>query len=106
MEARDRRLKVSQMLHNIFDKPKQIYYSPPANKDIVYPAIIYTRAKTTTIKADNKKYLMYDRYNVTFIHKESDDPTYDKLCNLPYCEHDRQMRIDDLYHDYFTLYVK
>lgn len=106
MSVKDRRTKVSRILHNVFDKPNQIYYDPPESKTMAYPAIVYVREKVNTRSADNKKYIVYDRYQVTYIHKDRDDSMIDKLLELEYCEHSRQYKADDLYHDVFTLYIK
>ena len=105
MGVADRRAKLSRELHQIFDKPDQIYFQPPEGTKMVYPAIVYSRAKIDTLKADNKNYLTYDRYNVTYIHKDGDDPMVDKILELPNCMHDRSMKINDLYHDYYTIYI-
>ena len=105
MTVEDRRIKLSDMLHSIFDYPDQIYFDPPEGKKIVYPAIIYERQKVNTTNADNKKYFVWDRYQLTYISKRRDDPMLDRILSLPYCEHDRPFKKDDLYHDVFTIYI-
>ena len=104
METKDRRLKISQMLHNVLGS-NNVYFDPPESVKMKYPAIIYTRAKTNTKSADNKKFVSYDRFEVTFIRKEADSTIVDAILELPYCEHVREYKASDLYHDVFTVYV-
>lgn len=105
MGVADRRLKASRILHEVFGKATQVYYDPPESKKMVYPAIVYVRKKVDTTNADNNKFIIYDRYQVTYIHKDKDDPMIDKFLDLQYCEHVNQFKSDDLYHDVFTLYI-
>lgn len=104
METKDRRLKISQMLHNVLGS-NNVYFDPPESVKMKYPAIVYTRAKINTISADNKKFVSYDRFEVTFIRKEADSTIVDAILELPYCEHVREYKASDLYHDVFTVYV-
>lgn len=106
MGLRDRRLKLSQSLHALFDHPDNIYFDPPESKKLDFPAIVYTRSTVDTINADNRKYLIYDRYQITYIHKDKDDETVEKILNLPRCEHDQEFQQNDMYHDVFTIYVQ
>ena len=106
MGLRDRRHKLSLKLHELFDYPEHIYFDPPESKKLAFPAIVYTRAAVDTINADNCKYLVYDRYQITYIHKDKDDETVEKILDLPRCEHDREFTQNDMYHDVFTIYVQ
>lgn len=105
MTTKDRRLKASALLHEVLGS-NNVYFDPPESVKMKYPAIVYTRAKIDTLNADNRKYLNYDRYQVTFIRKEADSDIVDKILELPYCEHDREFKTSDLYHDVFTLYIQ
>lgn len=105
MGIQDRRAKASRILHEVFGKSQQVYYDPPESLKMVYPAIVYVRKKIDTVNADNKKFMIYDRYQVTYIHKDKDDPMIDKILDLSLCEHVNQFKADDLYHDVFTLYI-
>lgn len=104
MTTKDRRLKISQMLHNVLGS-NNVYYDPPESIKMKYPAIVYTRGKTNTRSADNKKFIAYDRFEVTYIRKEADSDMVDAILQLPYCEHVRSYKASDLYHDVFTIYV-
>lgn len=106
MGLRDRRLKLSNWLHGLFDHPDNIYFDPPESKKLDFPAIVYIRDAIDTVNADNRKYLIYDRYRITFIHKDRDNDTVDKILDLPRCEHDREFKQNDMYHDVFTIYIQ
>lgn len=105
MTTKDRRVKVSQMLHSVLGS-NNVYFDPPESVKMKYPAIVYKRAKTNTISADNKKFIYYDRYEVTFIRKDADNDVVDAILEFPYCEHNSQYKASDLYHDVFTLYIQ
>lgn len=105
MTVKDRRIKVSQMLHNVLGS-NNVYFDPPESVKMKYPAIVYRRAKIDTVNADNRKYLGYDRYEVTFIRKDADNEIIDAILELPYCEHNRVYKASDLHHDVFTLYIQ
>lgn len=105
MTTKGRRIKVSQMLHNVLGS-NNVYFDPPESVKMKYPAIVYRRGKIDTVNADNRKYLGYDRYEVTFIRKDADNEVLDALLELPCCEHNRPYKASDLYHDVFTLYIQ
>lgn len=105
MTTKDRRVKVSQMLHSVLGS-NNVYFDPPESVKMKYPAIVYTRAKIDTVNADNRKYIGYDRYEVTFIRKDADSDIVDAILEFPYCEHVREFKASDLYHDVFTLYIQ
>lgn len=103
-KAEQRRTRISDMLHSVLGS-NNVYFDPPESVLMEYPAIVYTRAKINTANADNKKYFIYDRYEVTFIRKDPDHEVLDKLLELPYSEHTRKFITQDLYHDVFTIYI-
>ena len=101
----ERRRKLSAKLHEIFPTDVEIKYEPPESQKLNYPALVYHRMRVNTVKADNKKYLCYDRFQITYIHKDHDDPNIDKIVALPFCEMDDSFTKSDLHHDVFTIYV-
>ena len=105
MTSKDRRQKLSKMLHDILGSD-EVYYDPPESIKMKYPAIVYTRAKIDTKNADNRKYLIHDRYEVTFIHKDADNPLFDDILQMPFCSFDRPLKVSNLYHDIFTIYIQ
>ena len=82
----------------------RVYFQAPSNLALVYPCIIYERAKMTTNSANNKPYILRKKYTVTVIYKNPDSAVPTMLAMLPNCTHDRQYKADGLYHDVFELY--
>ena len=83
---------------------RNVYYMPPESLKIHYPAIVYSKSRIDTKKANNSIYKKNTRYEITVIDRLPDNPTIDKLMELPYCSFDRPYKSDNLYHDVLTLY--
>lgn len=83
---------------------RNVYYQPPANLKIQYPAIRYKKQKIISKKADNKKYLKKTLYEVIVIDQMPDNPAIDKILEIPYSEYDRWYSSDGLNHDVISLY--
>lgn len=81
-----------------------VYYQPPETLKINYPAIIYSKSRIDTKKADDSTYLKNTRYNIIVVDKKPDNPVIDKLLGLQYCSYDRHYNSDKLNHDSLTLY--
>lgn len=97
----DKRVELQTFLKTI---TKNVYFQPPTNISIQYPAIIYQRKTIQKIKADNKAYKVNRAYDVTVIDKNPDSPIAAKLLELDYCEFDRQFVTDGLNHISLILY--
>ena len=84
---------------------RNVYYQPPETKKLSYPCIIYTRQSIDSTKANDKSYLLNDRYELTVIYKQPDsDLPYKIIGHFQYCRHDRHFTSDNLNHDTFNLY--
>lgn len=70
-----------------------------------YPSIVYEVGAGLRTPADNKKYLYYQGYSVTFITKDPDPDIPDKLLELPYCTFERQFKSENLYNWIFFIYA-
>lgn len=81
-----------------------MYFQPPENIKINYPAITYEVGAGLRTPADNKKYLFNQGYSVTFITKDPDPDTPDKILDLQYCTLERQFKFENLYHWVFFIY--
>lgn len=82
----------------------KVYFQPPQNTKIVYPCIIYKRDDIETKYAGNKPYNNVQRYSVTYISRDPDDPKAKKLAELPMCAFDRFYTADNLNHDVYNLF--
>lgn len=81
-----------------------VYFQPPPNVKMSYPAIVYHREDVKTFFGSNRKYLRFKRYQVTVIDEDPDSPIPDRLAELPLCEFDRWYAADQLNHDVFRIF--
>lgn len=81
-----------------------VYYQPPSNHVMEYPAIRYSRADIQTRHADNAVYSATNKYELIVIAKRPDCPIVEELLQLEYCSYDRHYTANNLHHDVFTLY--
>ena len=94
-------------LHDLFKEllgSENVYYKPPENTKMSYPAIRYSKKTIDVSYANNSTYSMKDCYEVTVIAKLPDNPVIKKLLALPYCSYDRYYVADNLNHDVLTIY--
>lgn len=97
------RLELQAKLEELLGS-KNVYYQPPESLKMNYPAIVYSKSRIDTRKANNSTYSRNTRYDITVIDKLPDNPVIDKLMELPYCSYDRLYKADNLNHDVLTLY--
>ena len=97
------RLDLQSKLEELLDS-NEVYYKPPKNTMMGYPAIRYSLKDIVLKRADDSSYTKRNRYEVIVIDKKPDNPVISKLLDLPYCSYDRQYIADNLYHDVLILY--
>lgn len=83
---------------------KNVYYQPPENIKMNYPAIVYSKSNIWNRRANDKIYRKMTRYDIVVIDRRPDNPVIDKILELPYCSYDRQYKSNNLNHDSLTLY--
>jgi hypothetical protein len=81
-----------------------VYFQPPDDVQMVYPAIVYERARANTAHADNRPYTVTKQYQLTLITHDPDDPAFDAIAALSSCVHERNFPANGLNHDVFNLY--
>lgn len=81
-----------------------VYFQPPPNVQMEYPAILYERDRANSVFSDNISYRITQRYQITLISRSPDQPEYQQIIELPMCSHDRFYVADNLNHDVFTIY--
>ena len=98
------RLKVHNRLLDALGS-QNVYFQPPETSKIKYPAIIYNLSDYTHRAADNRGYLDFERYTVTYIHKDPDKDLKNEMFNrFSMCRFDRRYVRDNLYHDVYSVY--
>lgn len=90
-------------LEELFDS-KNVYYQPPENLKMGYPAIRYSLSDIESLKADDTLYVGFRGYDVVVIDKNPENPVIEKLLALPNSSYDRHYVNDNLYHDIIKIY--
>ena len=83
---------------------RHVYYQPPENLKMEYPAIRYSKSDMEDIYANNIKYISRDVYDLVVIDKKPDNPVIKKLLELPYSEFDMLYVADGLNHDIVRIF--
>jgi len=83
-----------------------VYFQPPPSLTMAYPCIVFNRMNMDVAFANNSPYRLTQRYMVTLIDRDPENPAIEKLASLPMCRHDRWFASDNLNHDVFNLYFK
>lgn len=81
----------------------QVYYQPPENIKMSYPAIVYTMDSIWARHADNLPYVKTKVYAITLITRNPVDPVIDELAEIPSARFDRHYIADNLHHNAFTI---
>ena len=95
------RSMLQQILELLCDN---VYFQPPPNVQMNYPAIVYERARADVEFADNGPYRFTKQYSLTLISRNPDEPIQNSIAAFPMCTHERFFVADNLNHDVFALY--
>ena len=99
----DRRAELGKIFREILGTGN-VYFQPPSNTQMRYPAIRYERSEMAVKHADNGPYNRRIRYMVTVIDSNPDSEIVNRVSMLPYCYFDRHYAQDNLNHDVFEIY--
>ena len=80
----------------------EVYFQPPSNIEMSYPAITYTRRFNNSF-ADNKVYSQAKRYNVIVMDRNADSPIVEAISKLPTCTFITHYASDNINHDVFEI---
>jgi hypothetical protein len=81
-----------------------VYFQPPPNLQMEYPAIVYQIDAAITRFAGNLPYNYTKRYQVTVIDRSPDSAIPDKVAALPMCTFNRFYAAENLNHNVFDIY--
>jgi hypothetical protein len=99
-----RRLDLQTALEAIAGSAGHVYFQPPENLKMLYPAIVYNRDFQNTRFADNLPFHRTLRYQVTVIDPSPDSPLLDKIADMPMSTFVRHFTTDNLNHDVYDVY--
>lgn len=97
------RLELQSMLEGILGS-RNVYFQSPESVKLKYPCIVYKRSDMRVDSADNIDYRDYNRYTITVIDKNPDSLIPAKIRALKYCSFDNHSTVDNLNHDYFSIF--
>lgn len=83
---------------------RNVYYQPPNNTRMKYPAIRYNLADLKNIPADDIAYLQGTAYQLMYITDDPDDVMIKTLSKLPFCKFDRWYAADNLNHYVYIIF--
>jgi hypothetical protein len=81
-----------------------VYFQPPPDVQMAYPAIVYNRDYLTNQFADNIPYAGTIRYQVTLIDTNPDSPLHPLLRAMPMMRFVRHYTSANLNHDIYDVY--
>lgn len=97
------RLDLQALLESLQDGVN-VYFQPPANIAMNYPAIVYNRDYAFVGFADNKPYSRKIRWQLTVIDPDPDSLIPDKVAELPMTTYIRHYTTENLNHDIINIY--
>lgn len=99
----NRRLELHEILCEALGS-RHVYFQPPENIKMTYPAIVYARSDIENDFANDSVYMQSHYYEVTVIDSDPDSEVVNKVSQLPGCRFNRHYKVDNLNHDTFILY--
>ena len=82
-----------------------VYYQPPANLKMKYPAIVYSLDGLDVKRFDNTRLINKNCFSVTHIYRnESENLVETMLKNFEYISFDNRSIVDGIYNDHYTIY--
>lgn len=97
------RLQLQSLLEEILGS-RNVYFQPPEDFRMSYPAIVYNRDHQESLSADNSPYNRRKRYMITYIDQNPDSEIPDKLTSLSMSTFVRHFTAAQLNHDIINLY--
>lgn len=105
MDMQDRQREIYDILSEIAGEyGGNVYFQPPSNVQMRYPAIRYKLTRIDRDHANNGAYLRHFGYEVTVIDKDPNSPIANNITKLPMCSYNRSYFADNLNHWVFILY--
>lgn len=83
----------------------RVYFQPPENLKIGYPAVIFHLSKIKLDHADDVPYKGAREYSVTLITNEPEPEVLDEILKIPYTTLDTTYTADGMNHFVFTTYI-
>jgi len=98
-----KRLELHELLVSILGS-RNVYFQPPENVKINYPAIIYSRVKINNKYANNLVYNQQCVYQIVVVDKDPDSIISESISKILTISHENNFTKDGLHHDVYRLY--
>ncbi len=98
------RLRLHEQLCDILGS-RFVYYQPPENIKMTYPAIVYSLSGIPSNWANNVAYNRRASFSITVIDYYPDSKIAEQMLYSLNVRFDRQYNVGNLYHYVFTLQV-
>lgn len=106
MSTKDNRIRFHNALSQLLGTGVHLYFQPPENITIAYPAVIYSRNNIKNNSADDIVYSQGTEYQVTVIDKDPDSEIVNKLSKFPTSRYSRHFTTSNMNHDVFIILYK
>lgn len=83
----------------------RVYFQPPENLKIVYPAVVFHLSKIDFDHASDVPYKGAKEYSVILITKDPEPDVIDEILKIPYSSLDTTYISDGMNHFVFTVYL-
>lgn len=104
MSTKDNRLDFHSVLENLYGGTNpHVYFQPPENIQMQYPAIVYNRSNIKNSNGSNIVYLQEVTYQVIVIDKNPDSTIVDRISKYPTARFSRHYVANNLNHDVFMI---
>lgn len=82
-----------------------VYFTPPEDQVLKYPACVVVREDFNLRKANNKPYMTSMGYKVTYMSRDSSDDMFVKFMSLfRFVSFRAEYKVSGLYHKVFVIY--
>lgn len=104
MSVNDNRLAFHEVLKGLYGGTNtHVYFQPPENIQMEYPAIVYNRYDLKNNSADDLAYLQAVTYQVIVIDPNPDSAIVDRVSKYPTARFSRHYTSNKLNHDVFMI---
>lgn len=83
----------------------RVYFQPPENLKLGYPAVVFHLTKIKVDHADDVPYKGAREYMITLITKEPEPDALEEILKIPYTTLDSTYISDGMNHFVFTSYI-
>lgn len=81
-----------------------VYFQPPEESKMTFPAIRYTKSTKQNRQANNRVYNQQQFYEIIVIEHDPEKPLADLVSKIPGVQCGASYKYNNLYHEPFTIY--